>query len=180
MADETPLTDKEELFCQEYCIDFNGTQAVKRAKYNVANNNVAGVMAYDLLRIPKIQDRIEALRKEAATRFNASKERMIQELSMIAYGTIQPLFDEHGKLLKPREWPAEIAGMVASVETEETYEGFGEARVWTGYSHKVKPWDKLKAHDQLAKILGFYAPVKSELKGSLSVTPITGMQFKDE
>jgi phage terminase small subunit len=178
MADHPhKLTDKEELFCQYYAREANGAKAARQAGYDTPHDRQT---AYELLTKPYIQARVNDLRKDVVGRFNTAKERMIEELCRIAYGTLAPLFDENGKLKAPSEWNEDEAAIVASIETEETYEGSGEERVWTGYSRKVKLWDKLKAHDQLSKLLGFYAPEKRELSGSLSLTPITGMQFTDD
>lgn len=61
-------TIKEALFCQEYIIDFNGTQAYMRAGYK-ASAKVARINASKLLTKPninaKIKELVEARAKEA-------------------------------------------------------------------------------------------------------------------
>ena len=52
---KTELTVKEQKFIKYWLELGNGTEAVKRAGYKVANNNVAGVLAHRLLRKTKIQ-----------------------------------------------------------------------------------------------------------------------------
>lgn len=61
---DTELTPKQELFCQEYMIDLNATQAYKRAGYTALNDNVAGVEGHKLLRNPNISTRVKELMDE--------------------------------------------------------------------------------------------------------------------
>lgn len=52
----TTLTDKQIRFAQEYCIDFNGTQAAIRAGYS---ENSAEQQACALLRNPRVKEAVE-------------------------------------------------------------------------------------------------------------------------
>lgn len=156
MAD---LTEKQEGFCQAYLIDFNATKAAKAAGYS---ENTAYSIGWELLRKPEIQARIEELRKETGDKFNITRERIAQELARIAFGDTRNLFKEDGSLKAPHEWDDDTAAIIASVETEELFEGVGREREMIGYTKKIKQWEKTKALAQLAQLLGYNAPAKTQ------------------
>ena len=62
--EEKELSAKQELFCEEYMLDLNATQAYKRAGYTAINDNVAGVQGHRLLKNTKIHARIKDLMDE--------------------------------------------------------------------------------------------------------------------
>lgn len=57
------LNDRQTRFAQEYCKDFNATQAAIRAGYS---EKTAGSQGHDLLKIPEIVERIEERKEELA------------------------------------------------------------------------------------------------------------------
>lgn len=75
------LTDKQEQFCLEYVVDFNATQAAIRAGYS---ENTASEIGYENLRKPQIAERLSALRSEAATATELTREFVIQGLMDLA------------------------------------------------------------------------------------------------
>jgi phage terminase small subunit len=73
------LTHKQELFCQEYIIDFNATQAYYRAGYKAKNDASANVQASKILRNGKVFKKIEQFKKEREERLKISAEWVLQE-----------------------------------------------------------------------------------------------------
>lgn len=67
------LTEKQELFCKEYIIDFNATQSYIRAGYNTKSEKNASVMASKMLGNASIQKKIQELKRirEEALQVNA-------------------------------------------------------------------------------------------------------------
>lgn len=65
--------DKHERFCQEYLVDFNATQAAKRAGYSP---RTAGSQAHDLLKKPEIQARLAELKVEIAARLQIDQDEV--------------------------------------------------------------------------------------------------------
>ena len=51
------LTRRQQIFCQEYLVDFNATRAAKAAGYKAKNLSVAGS---EILRNPKVQTFVKA------------------------------------------------------------------------------------------------------------------------
>jgi phage terminase small subunit len=105
--------------------------------------------------------------------FNITRERIIQELALIAFGDTKNLFDEAGNLKKPGEWENE--GRVVSSYEESVTEFGDDERGGTKTTKKVKQWEKTKALDSLAKMLGVAGAEKHELNGLLQIQQITGM-----
>lgn len=57
------LNDRQQRFVQEYCKDFNATQAAIRAGYS---EKTAGSQGHDLLKVPEINEAIEERKIEVA------------------------------------------------------------------------------------------------------------------
>lgn len=155
MSNEKKLTAKEEAFCQSYLIDFNGARAARAAGYS---EDSAKEIASENLTKPNIQARITELREEMGKSFNITRERMAQELALIAFGDTKALFDENGALLSPDKWTDE--GRIIS-SYEESITEFGDEKTGGVKTvKKVRQWEKTKAIEQLARLMGYNAPDK--------------------
>lgn len=138
------LTAKEENFCHCYLIKFNGSEAARLAGYSI---DTAGSIASKLLTKSRIQARISLLRQQTGKDFNLTKESLLQQLMAIVYSNPKQLFD--GQRLKdPEEWSDELAASIQAVEMDPLIGGV----------KKVTKADKLRAIEQLCKMLGFNAP----------------------
>lgn len=182
MADQTntkPLTEKEEAFCQNYLIDFNGAAAARKAGYS--EDSAREIACQNLAKI-HIRERIEQLRAGMGKSFNITRERIAQEYARIAFGDIRKIFKEDGSLLMPHEWDDDTAAAIAGIDTDDLFEGFGREREQVGVTKKVKLSDKRSALDSLVKLMGYAAPTRTEVTGAAGtpLLPITGMTFKDD
>lgn len=82
--EDKDLTGKQELFCQEYMIDLNATQAYKRSGFNPSNDNVAGVEGYKLVnKNPKIRARIQELMEERSKALLIDAYFVVEQLKEI-------------------------------------------------------------------------------------------------
>lgn len=88
------LTTKQRRFVEEYCTDFNGTQAAIRAGY--AERSAQEIGSENLLK-PMISDAIAARLKE----LSMSSEEAVKRLTEIARGSIVPFLSiaENGKVV---------------------------------------------------------------------------------
>lgn len=77
MPKETNLTPQQELFCQEYIVDYNGTQAAKRAGYS---DKTAAVQASRLLKNAKVLSRVRAIQKERLEKLALTQESVLLNL----------------------------------------------------------------------------------------------------
>ena len=110
------LNAKMEMFCDEYVIDFNGTQAAIRAGYS---KKTANRKAYQLLRIVEIQNYISELKKELSTKNLWSREQSIKALVNIVEGTI---------VIDGQEVRAQDKDIIAAVKQLNLMHGFNEPK----------------------------------------------------
>lgn len=160
MADVGTLTPKQELFCNEYLVDFNATRAAKAAGYS---EDTAYSIGSENLRKPELQARIQALRDGIGKSFNITRERIAQEYARIAFFDIRKIYE--GENLKPMDAisddeAAAIGGVKRSVTTFGDEDNGGEK-----VSVEVKIWDKKGALDSLCKLMGYNEPDKMLVQG---------------
>lgn len=79
------LTPKQELFCLEYIIDLNATQAAIRAGYS---KKTATEMGYENLTKPHISSRIAGLANVRAKKAEKSADDVIKELECVGFSRL--------------------------------------------------------------------------------------------
>ena len=80
------LTNKQKLFCNEYLIDLNATQAAIRAGYSV---KTANRIANENLTKLDIQEYIQIRIKDREVRTEITQDRVLKELAHIAFDDIK-------------------------------------------------------------------------------------------
>jgi len=144
-----PLNRKQEVFCNEYIIDLNGTQAAIRAGYS---EKTAEVKASQLLRIVKVKDRVSELQKTRSIRTEVTQDLVINEISKIAFANIQDIFDEYGELIPIHELPREVAAALQEINQDSIGNGDGEQVI----KRKYKLSDKKSSLELLGRHLGLF------------------------
>lgn len=165
------MTDKQIKFCEEYIKDLNVTQAALRAGYA---EKYAQKEAYKLLVNIGIQERIGELRTAASKRNEITVDRIIAEYATIAFLDPSRIFDEDGNCLPLDQIDKASRRAIARIVTQEI--GSGDNKV--GEIKQAITYDKIKALDSLCRVLGFNAPEKKELSGSVAIEQITGIEIK--
>lgn len=112
--------ERAERFCQEYVVDFNGTQAAIRAGFAPKG---AHVQASRLLNAPKVAERVAELKAALAKKYEVTQERTLKQIARIAYGDPRILYRPDGSLKKPCELDEDGAALLAGLETEQEYVG---------------------------------------------------------
>lgn len=148
------LSDKEELFCEEYMIDLNQTRAYQRV-FGTGNYASAATQASQLFKKVNIQARVKEL-------MDQRKEAVLAD----AYFVVQNLIRIAQKCQEPEpvlEWNADTKQM------EETGE-------YTFDSNGAN-----KALELLGKHMGMFKD-KVEHSGEVGITPIIiqGQKFADK
>lgn len=151
-----PLTIRDVKFCQLYVTTGNGTRAFRDAGFPAANDSVAANGAWRLLRNAQIRAYIRELRQAAVDAAKATVEAIAQGMARLAFADRSDLFDERGRLKPPKDWPADVAATVESVETDEIYEvvsksGEPKRRELRGYTRKVRTGKRAEALRLLAQ-----------------------------
>lgn len=86
---------------------------------------------------------------------------LMRELWNIGKADLRKLMNDDGTLLDPVDWPADVSGAIQSIDVQETFEGEGKNRVWTGQLKKIRLHPKIDAIKQLALMIGANAPPKA-------------------
>lgn len=143
------LTEQQDLFCLEFIVDLNGTQAAIRAKYS---EKTAQEQASRLLSNVMVQDRIQELKKKRSEKVTVSAEKTIEEISRIAFSNIT------------NYWKQANFGSIKILtfkELENMHEGASSAiagikQIVRGKEivFEIKLWDKVRALEILCRHLG--------------------------
>ncbi len=80
------LTSRQEAFCLEYMVDYNGTQAAIRAKYSERS---ASAIATRLLKNVSVLARVKELQAEKTARLCITADWVIQELVEVVKKSLQ-------------------------------------------------------------------------------------------
>ena len=151
--DKKKLTDKQEMFCQEYMVDLNGTQAAIRAGYS---EDTAKTIAGQNLSKLIIQERLSELKKSRSEKVEISAEMVVKELKSIAFSRVIDYWqgDTFGRsfVLTPKafeDMPEEAKSAISSIEQNIDKDG--------NITFKIRLWDKMKSLEMLCKHLGITA-----------------------
>ena len=99
----------------------------------------------------------EPIKQRILGQYEVSVERVLQELSRLAFHDLRKLYNEDGSLKPPKEWDDDTAAAVAGLEIFEEFSGQGKEREKIGETKKVKVWDKKGALELLGKTLKMFA-----------------------
>jgi phage terminase small subunit len=136
------LTPKEFQFCQEYIIDFNGTQAAIRAGYS---KKTAAVIAYENLRKPHIARCITELMKERSRATKWTAEKLLQRLGDELEADLNDIHNPDGSLKPVADWPLVFRqGLVEGLKIREELTPDGELIVARIVEYKTASRSKLK------------------------------------
>lgn len=148
------LSDKVKKFADEYLIDFNGTQAVIRAGYSKRS---AKEQAARLLTNDNVQKYLTEQKAKLAKKHEGLKDRLIEELTKIAFFDIRKVYNEDGTFKNLSDLGDDEAAVIASLETHEVS---GRGRKKKGLTKKFKTNPKVAAIERISKMLGYEAPTK--------------------
>jgi phage terminase small subunit len=136
------ISPKMEIFCQEYLVDMNATQAAIRAGYS---KKTAQAQSSRLLSKVIIGNRIKELLEAKTSKLDLSAERILTELARIAYADMRTVarWTHSGVEFIPSDQLTDDAAATVREISEETNQHGG--------SLKVKQHDKVKALELLGK-----------------------------
>jgi phage terminase small subunit len=166
------MTPKEIKFCQEYLLDLNATQAAIRAGYSKRSARQIGA---DNMAKPYISAWIDEQRKAAAKRTELTQDRILQEYAKIAFSDIRKIFNEQNAVIDIKDIDDDTAASISSTESFEEYSRDG---VLTGFTKKVKLWDKVRALDSISKVLGYNAAEKLEVENTGTLNIVSATDYK--
>lgn len=162
------LNDKQRLFCKEYLVDLNATQAAIRAGYSTES---ARQIATENLSKPSIQEEVQRLMEKRSQRTNITADRVLKELARIAFSDPKNVMAWNGETMVVKDSEQlsdDDAACVSEVSSTTTKEGG---------SIKLKMHDKIAALDKLGKHLKLFTDVsdvnhKYNIMGKIIAEPI--------
>lgn len=160
------LTQKQEMFCREFIVDLNATQAylrVYKCKPEAAVANASRLIAND-----NITRRINELKLARSERTEINADTILKELLKLATVDIGKAFDSMGGLLPLNEIPEDVRKAIAGIEINELFDGHGDQKTAIGLAKKIKFWDKPKALELLGKHLKLFTE-KHEHSGKIAL-----------
>jgi phage terminase small subunit len=171
------LTDRQKFFCLEYLKDLNGTQAAIRAGYSAKTANEQSAR---LLANVSIQEFTKGLMEERANRCEVDADKVLKELSKIAFSDLRKFYGPDGQLLPIGQIDDESAGAISSLKSYEeklqATDDDGE-QIVQGTNKEIRMHDKLKALEMLGKHFGVFEKDNGQ-KSMLVIPQLSPEQIK--
>lgn len=142
------LTDKQEMFCREYLLDLNATQAAIRAGYS---EKTARFIGTENLSKPNIADRVSNLKAERIKDTKIDASYVLKRLVEIDQMDVADILNEDGSVKSISEWPKVWRQYISGIDLADMFEGHGEDREMVGILKKIKWPDKVKNLDMIGR-----------------------------
>ncbi|MCG7388762.1 terminase small subunit [Pantoea sp. ACRSB] len=161
------LTDKQEMFCREYLIDLNATQAAIRAGYS---ESTANRIAANLLSKVDIQNRVSELKTMRNEQVCVDAAYVLRRLVEIDQMDVLDILLANGELKPIKDWPKVWRTTLSGMDVTETA---GDA---AGLLKKIKWPDKVKNLELLGKHVTVQAfKDKIEHSGSMAISSVASV-----
>lgn len=172
------LTDKQEMFCREYLIDLNATQAAIRAGYS---EKTARALGCENLTKPDIQTRIAELKAQRNDRVEVDADYVLKRLFDIDQMDVLDILTEAGDLKPVAQWPKVWRTTLSGFDVMV----MGGEEDTAGLLKKIKWPDKVKNLELLGKhisVMAFKEQASHEHTGKnggpIEVAALTKDEYK--
>jgi len=167
------LTIKQEKFCNYYVETGNASEAYRRS-YNCVNRseNTIWESASRLLKSSKVLARVKELQNELKKSSDLSKDRLLSELTNIAFSSIAHL---HNTWIERKDFDLitdQQKSTIKSISTKILKKNIGthdEPEIVDVEYVKVELHDKLKAIERICKMLGYDEPIKIDMPEKVTI-----------
>lgn len=149
------LTAKQKLFCEEYLLDSNATQAAIRAGYKEKSAAQTGV---ENLNKPNVSAYLQELQGNRQIRTQIDADDLLKQLQAMRISKYSEIINkETQEYLPVHEWPDHWQQMIASVDVVEMFEKDNEGNnQHVGNIHKIK----FIGRDKILKMFGEHVNIK--------------------
>lgn len=147
---------------------YRGVYSCVNMKPDSVNNK-----AYELLRKVEITARVKELQNATAKRSDITKERILGELAKIGFSSIASMHNTWIDRKLFEELTDEQKASIKSISTRVRRAIINDEPIEVE-EVKIELYDKLRALESISKMLGYDAPIKTEItgKGGESLRPI--------
>lgn len=124
MPKHDKLTPKQEAFIKEYLISLNGADAARKAGYK-GNPSTLSAIAAENLEKPLIKAKLQKEQAVIEQKYEITKDRVLRELSAIAFGNLFDLFDwdaDAAQFVPKKNLSRDQAAFIESIHVSERYE----------------------------------------------------------
>lgn len=160
---EKKLTDKQEMFCREYLVDFNATQAAIRAGYSA---NSANAIGNENLLKPIIQKRLKELQEPKLKKLDISAERTLKEVGRLAFANITNVVSVEPMMIEEAETNLNVVVIKNLDELSEDVTAAISELSNTRDGVKVKMHNKEGSLEKLMRYHGLYEKDNDQSSGS--------------
>lgn len=153
------LTEKQEVYCQQYLITGNKSEA-----YRIAFNcekmkpHTINTKAVQLFNVDKIRARVEQLQKERNERNKVDADYVLNRLVEIDQLDVLDILTDDLSAIRPlKEWPKAWRTSISGIDVNELFDYANGEKELTGLVKKIKFPDKTKNLELLGKHIGVQA-----------------------
>jgi len=143
------ITDPQlEAFAQHYAIYKHSRKAREHAGFDLATTS-----PHAILNLKVVKNRIQELWNEAAEEVGVTPQRVLQEISRVAFASIRDIYDDQGNPIPMHELDDDTAATIVGVDIETKWERDSPAsdNVSPVVTKKIRRADKMAALSILAK-----------------------------
>lgn len=174
------LNDKQEMFCREYLVDLNATQAAIRAGYS---EKTANAQSSRLLINVNIQNRIKELKSNRNERVEIDADYVLKRLVEIDQMDVLDIINDDGKLKPISEWPKVWRTSLSGMDLAEMFESKDGERDLVGIMKKIKWPDKVKNLELLGKhvkVQAFKEQIEQKVEATHNIMPVPACDNVDD
>lgn len=157
---------RQEQFCQQYVIDFNGTRAATSAGYS---KKTAVEQASRLLINVNVRARISELQEELKERNMLKADDIIQELRALGFWSIKDFLKKENVIKDISRLSRDITKPVVGIKTKVLKTKIGETTI-TEVTTELKLADKKAALVDLGRHIGIFEKDNTQKKIKIKVT----------
>lgn len=158
---EKALTEKQERFCREYLVDFNGSRAAEAAGYS---KKTARQQASRLLTVANVAKRLRELIRKRNDRLERKPDDLIEFLWKLLQLDPRDIYESDGTPRPITELPEHVRLFIKGFTVEDLWAGEAGDREIVGQTKKYLLYDKLEAVRLLGRQYGLFTE-KLKLEG---------------
>lgn len=150
---ELNLTPRQKRFTEEYLIDLDAKDAVKRAGYSPKS---AGQQASTLVINPKIQTQIAKNMEQRSIRTRITADRVLMELACIGLLNVAECFDADGNLKNIHDMSEDVQRALSGITLRREFKDDADKKKYREEIIHIKTVDKLKALELMGRHIGMF------------------------
>lgn len=160
-VDKSKLSDKQWRYCQEYCIDGNGTRSAIAAGYGTAGAPKASSRLLKQYNVKAMIGKIQGLQSE---KYTIQRDEILMHLAACATREAKDFVDEDGHLLidNINDLPDAVSFAVDTIKQRKYVRTDKDGSTTTTYEWDVKLADKMKALHMAMEHKGLFAATAVE------------------